>query len=85
MFKFIFKKRDSTIKTIKIDNNENHKNKILYFNNVSYPNGSFYLIPRDHIFSKKIKKNKIKYILVFNKKENIDIDNLSDFVKAEKY
>ena len=74
-------KKNSTIKTIKIDNNENHKNKILYFNNVSYPNGSFYLIP-EIIFSQKIKKNKIKYILVFNKK-NIDIDNLVVLLKLK--
>ena len=63
------KERDSTIKTIKVDNNKNHKNKILYFNNVSYPNGSFYVIPRNHIFSKKIEKNKMRYILIFNKKK----------------
>lgn len=78
------KEKNCTIKTIKLDKNLNKKKKILYSSNICSPNGSFYLIPRAHLFSNYPNQNKEKYILVLNKKENIDIDNYQDFLNAKK-
>lgn len=79
------KEKSFTVKTIKIDNNKKKEKKILYFNNTCSPNGSFYIIPRKHIFLKEIHKNQVKHVLILDKKENIDIDNLNDFLEANKY
>lgn len=77
--KLFYNYNDFNIKTISLDKKKNGKKKLLLYGNTYSLNGAIYIFPRKNIFIDNSYQYKNKYILIRDKRENLDIDNIEDY------